>query len=424
MTASLAIKALTQTVYDTLAGFGLQDKSLFVGCSGGRDSVLLAYACVLLYQQQKIKVPCLIHVNHHLQKDSDAWATLVGNFASKHGVLCATKHIYLDDDSENGARAGRYQALFEAIGDDGVLLLGHHLNDNSETVLMRLINGTSLHGLTGIPPYRLHKLPTKQIHICRPLLSLSRQEITTLAKKLHLPFVDDPTNTEGSARAIIRRLIPQLNELNPQAAANIHRTSRLLAQSEAILAPLVADTLQAVQVSEWAGNQIIAIDKLHTVAEPLQKAVLACFIKGDLLYNPNSNLVADVYTLCLRKNGDHQTLFYYDGYVICRYDDYLYRYCRAFWASLAGHSYADDTALVLDDRRFLLSDIVPCRLSCPLKKVSKTDKITYRHKTLSGKKVYQTLRVPVWLRRHLYVADDLLISFGRYWQLGYSNTVK
>lgn len=385
--------------------------------------MLLAYVCILLHQQQKITTPCLVHVNHHLQSQCHDWAALVANFARRYGVLYELRPIYLADDSENGARRGRYQAFFEVVADDGVLLLGHHLDDNAETVLMRLVNGTSLHGLTGIAPYRLYQQATKQIHICRPLLAFSRQEITTQVTALGLPFVDDPTNTDGSARAVIRTILPQLAKLNPQVCANIHRTSTLLAQSKAILAPWVADSLQALILSEWGGTQVLAIDKLQSLDPALQMATLALFIKGKAPYHPPQRLVTQIHTLCLRNDSDHQSQFVHDGFVFCRYDNELYRYPQAFWHSLAKPSYATDTALVLDGTAFALDIMVGAPFGV-IQKIDHTTKIRYRHKVLSGKKLYQTLRIPVWLRTHLYLADYRLMSFGHCWQLGYPNDTK
>lgn len=385
--------------------------------------MLLAYVCILLHQQQKIQPPCLIHVNHHIQSQCHTWAALVSEFAGKHGVLYQLKSIHLVDDSENGARRGRYQAFFEVVADDGVLLLGHHLDDNAETVLMRLVNGTSLRGLAGIPPYRPHKLPNKQIHICRPLLGLSRQAITTQVQALGLPFVDDPTNTDGSTRAIIRTILPQLAKLNPKANANIHRTSTLLAQSLAILTPLVAQTLQAVLLSEWGDTQVLAIDQLCQLSTPLQMATLALFIKGKAPYHPPQRLVTQIHTLCLRNDSDHQSQFLHGDFVFCRYDNELYRYPQAFWHSLAKPSYATDTALVLDGTAFALDAMVGAPFGV-LQKIDHTTKIHHQNKQLSGKKLYQTLRIPVWLRTHLYLADHRLVSFGRCWQLGYPNDTK
>lgn len=412
---------LSAVVYDALCAYGVQNKPLYIACSGGRDSMVLAHTCIMLYRTQKIRMPVILHVNHHLQDAAASWSALVQAFATQYNVPCRVLDIFLPNASENTARLARYQACYEQMLSDSVLLLAHHLDDNAETVLMRLVNGTSLHGLTGIAAYRAVTLADKQLHVCRPLLALSRATITAWAQAQKLPYVDDPTNSTGdNARSLIRQhIMPKLQQLNPKAAHNIHRTTLLLHNAQQIvqanLPPLADLLIKNEAFSAGQGLDIVALGQYST---PVQLALLAQFIKNDADYGASYDFVQRVWQLCHTKNSDHNTQLQWQASVFCRYDKVLYRYNNAFWQTLTSMpstlTYrSDGYYLLLGDKEFFSGYKTGLA-----QKIDKNTVVSYRHKHLSGKKLYQTLRIPVWLRAHLYLIDDVaLVSFGQRWLL-------
>lgn len=411
----------------------LSGRSLYLACSGGRDSLVLAYVCVQLHKAGVLDKPVLIHVNHNIQNASGAWAKGVQNFAQRHELPCHIISVKLTDTSEQGARQARRLAFFETMADDGVIALAHHSDDQAETVLMRMINGTGIKGLGGMHVWQTHKQNTKTIHLFRPLLSVSRFDISTYAHAHALPYVDDPTNETGdNVRAIFRRqIIPILRQINPKATANIARTATLAKHSHTLLNHHIKDTLayclmndcdwqctlQGVAYPNW--QSCLDVGLLLALDDETQTAILHAFIQGD---EPNSAPYAFIYRvkdLCHKTATDHQTVLFWQGqmaWVFVRYDKVLYRYDYRVWQALqqqmtawadgGGITLANEQKTVCFRRHFLVGE------NTVLKTLSKTDKITINigenspnYKTLSGKKLYQTLRIPVWHRKHLFLLD-------------------
>lgn len=132
---------------------------------------------------------------------------------------------------EEVARTLRYAFLEEVRQREGFdcILTAHHADDSAETMLLNLLRGTGLRGLTGIPPVRGR--------IRRPLLGMTRAELARYAEAHHVPHVEDATNEKDDmTRNLLRhRVMPVLRAANPRAVENMARTAALLAADEAAL---------------------------------------------------------------------------------------------------------------------------------------------------------------------------------------------
>lgn len=401
-------------------------RPLYLACSGGRDSLALAFVCLQLYKKGLLPtLPTLLHVNHQLQAQADAWADGVEAFAKLHGFSCQILKVSLINGDENEARTARYQACFGQMDEGGVLLLAHHQNDQAETVLMRLVSGAGLTGLAGMQAWQTRQSQGKTLHLFRGWLGVSRDEISRYADRHALPYVDDPTNETGdNARSVIRReLVPILKTLNPEAIVNIARTAHVIAQEKTVLdthigALLVDCTVPSL--SFGAHQTVLDIDKLTKNPVPTQYALLRAFIQGDGRYGAAFAFVERVFELCQRTDGDHKTELFWQGdkeggVVFCRYRGQLYRYSAKLW-----RAFNEPSKCVVAEAGVLsiaLGDYYqPIQGASKLCLVSSQDKIAYKNKHLSGKKLYQTLGIPAWLRPHLYLADfggeKRLVSVG------------
>lgn len=389
---------------------------LFLACSGGRDSLALAYACYLLYQDGKLPaLPTLLHVHHGIQSANDDWARHVHTWAMAHGFICHVLFVKLNKKDETCARNARYQAMMDKMNDGDVLLLAHHEGDQAETVLMRLIYGAGIQGLSGIKAWQDKTLNGKTIRLHRPWLSVSRKDITAFAKTHALPYVDDPTNDDtDNARNFIRNeILPKLHTLNPQASTNIARSAELLTQSHAILNPIITQALMSClhhNMSDEPHQSVLDIGKLHTFDSHTQSAIIHTWLKSDEPTPPPSHLIAQIITLSHHSPDQRAQIFWQGrrGHVVCRHRQYLYRFYDKAWAFLQGQ-----------DSPLMLTVPADARL------LSSTDKVLVpihgmiRH--LSGKKLYQTLGVAPFFRQHLHLIERTdgmwLIAPYQAWQL-------
>lgn len=412
----------------------LANRTLYLACSGGRDSLSLAYGCYLLHQAGKIEqLPILLHVHHGWQEANNDWARDVAAWADQFGFDCRILPIKLPKNSETHAREARYAALISVMNEGDVLMLGHHQHDQAETMLMRLANGSGVSGLAAMREWQ--QMGDKLIQLWRPLLGVSRDEISRFADEYHLPYVDDPTNVDDEhARGKLRNhILPRLCELNPKAVQNIARTGLLLAQASDIIDELIDEKLADVtdRLAQSGYYEMLDINKLLALSSALQSTLIHRWLGLSEPMPPPKRLVDDVLCLAHRTDGDHQTQLLWQSrlnYVICRYQSKLYRYQEAAWACLMVQNYPnviyhDDKIILKSHERLSIVWQMPHQIkNISAERVLRQTKVNINHKRLHGKKLVQKLGIPTWLRLNLWIikSDDrpaLLITLGRAWRL-------
>lgn len=209
------------------------DDKVLVALSGGCDSVCL---CLVL---KFLKVDFAVaHVNHMIRANALRDENFCKDFAKKIGADFYLKTVDIPSiakkqgiSEELAGRNARYEFFDELCKENGFtkIAVAHNLNDNAETVLMNLIRGSGLKGLTGIPKTRNN--------IIRPLIDVSRQEIEEFAANYGESYVTDETNfSEDYTRNKIRNsVIPELMEISNAALSNISRTTEILTRDDAFL---------------------------------------------------------------------------------------------------------------------------------------------------------------------------------------------
>ncbi|MEO7066713.1 MAG: tRNA lysidine(34) synthetase TilS [Rhodanobacter sp.] len=225
--------------------------SLCVAFSGGPDSTALLHALAQLPEARQRGLRAL-HVNHGLQDTSDAWAEHCQRVCHSLQLPCDVLRVQVERSSgmglEAAARNARYSALAGQLHDGEWLLLGHHRDDQVETVLLKLLRGAGPEGLGGMRELR----PFGHSQLWRPLLDLPRQQLLDYVDALQLPFIDDPSNADTKlARNQLRHeILPRLERYWPQTAASILHS--------AALSRAAADTLKA----QW----LISLESLRDPA--------------------------------------------------------------------------------------------------------------------------------------------------------------
>lgn len=211
-----------------------KDKLYLVALSGGADSVcLLRCLKALGYRFEAI------HCNFRLRgEESDRDELFCQELCRKLGIPLHLVHFDTRSYAqlhhvsiEMAARELRYahfKNLCKDMGAGGVCV-GHHQDDSVETILINLVRSTGIHGLTGIAP--------KNDYIYRPLLCVSRKEITDYLQNIQQNYITDSTNLVPDVQRNKMRLevIPLLESINPAAQQNILQTAQRLADVVSIL---------------------------------------------------------------------------------------------------------------------------------------------------------------------------------------------
>lgn len=211
---------------------------ILVALSGGPDSAALAWAVT-----RSGRTARAVSVDHGLTASKalmQAAAGISARLGMAHSVVAAPDV----GDSETALRAARLSVLEAARIGDEVIVTGHTLDDQAETVLGNVLRGTGTAGLAGIPRARHPFL--------RPMLEIRRSEARAVAEEAGLPFVDDPQNEDPSVRRNRLRIetIPRLaDEFNPRLIEALGRLGAVAADDDATLEARA----DRVPVRSWGG---------------------------------------------------------------------------------------------------------------------------------------------------------------------------
>ena len=237
-----------------------------VALSGGADSVAL----LLLLKEHGFNVHAA-HCNFHLRGvESDRDEAFCVELCQELGVELHRAHFDTHEYAElhkvsieMAARELRYrwfEQLRQDIGAAGVCV-AHHRDDSVETVLLNLVRGTGLRGLTGIQP--------RNGYILRPLLCVSRVEIEAFLTEKGQKYVTDSTNLEADVlRNKVRlQVLPLLRELNPAVSENIQRTAENLVEAQEVLDVILdnykeSNVLEISEIEKYGSSEYIVFEWL------------------------------------------------------------------------------------------------------------------------------------------------------------------
>lgn len=201
--------------------------TLCVSFSGGPDSTALLHALASMPEARARKLRAL-HIDHGLHADSAHWAERARQFCAVLEVPCSVVRVHVQPHGEGleaAARHARYAALGATLGAGEWLLLGHHRDDQAETVLLKLMRGAGPDGLGGMRPMR----PLGRGNLWRPLLNVARAELRAYVDRHALPALHDPSNddTRLSRNLLRQQILPALSAQWPQAAESIVHSAAL-----------------------------------------------------------------------------------------------------------------------------------------------------------------------------------------------------
>ena len=243
---------------------------IVLGISGGPDS------SALLDIFSKLKPKCdleliIAHVNYNLRGiDSKKDKEFVEKLAKKYNLPLKILNLEIQEKNnlEEKLRDIRY-AFFEKVRSENkfdLVAVGHNLDDQAETLLMRLIRGSGMNGLSA--------MQFKNNTIIRPLLNITRKEIILYLKTEKLKYRTDKTNAQSIflRNKLRNKLIPLIErEYNPQIKQALANTATSLAEDYAVIEQA---TLQA-----WNKNGGLEVKKILKLPVAIQKRILEKIIR-------------------------------------------------------------------------------------------------------------------------------------------------
>lgn len=226
-------------------------KNLIVAYSGGLDSTCLLHAAHSLSAASGRQLRAL-HINHGLQDAASDWQRHCERQCADLQIELACQAVELPGDaSEDEARQARYAVFESRIRGDETLLLAQHLDDQLETLLLRLMRGAGPAGLAGMPERR----DLGQGQLLRPWLSLGRSELQRFAGEHALSWVEDASNasTAFDRNFCRQEILPRLEDRWPGYRDSWSKSQALLAESAELLTDLAHIDLGRLSADQAGG---------------------------------------------------------------------------------------------------------------------------------------------------------------------------
>ncbi|MCL4558916.1 MAG: tRNA lysidine(34) synthetase TilS [Deltaproteobacteria bacterium] len=317
---TISSKAVEERFYRFVGRFDLfKGKGrIGMGVSGGPDSVCLALL-MKRYARQMLLEPVVIHVNHHLRgKESDrderfvrelARDTLGLEFAG-YDVRFTRKELK-GNSPEAIARDKRYAAFDQARRtlNLGCIALAHTMNDNAETVLLNMLRGTGITGISGIPPVR--------DYIVRPMLGLSRDDVMAYLRSKKAAYMHDSTNDSADhlRNRVRREIIPGLIKLNPGFLNHALSLACDLREIDGFLNDASLKAYADVATDNGHGKLFLDIKKLLGYDRPIIERILQKAIRAmlDTHYNPRREYIDHTMDILMNRDDNSRTLAMFPG---------------------------------------------------------------------------------------------------------------
>lgn len=295
-------------------------RKLVVALSGGLDSMALLEACVSLQQAGELPFEGLrvIHVNHGLSRNAEDWETHCRSWCQYRQVAFYAQRVSFEreagDSLEAIARQARYAVFEQQLGADEALLLAHHLDDQAETVLLRLLRGAGSRGLAGMPESR----PLGPGVLWRPWLATSRKQIEQWAQQRSLSWVEDDSNANLTlSRNYLRhQVLPVVAEHWPGWRHSISQSAELSADADEILQEFAERELAALGATADAP---LPCGPVLAMTPARQRLLIRQWLLRQIGETPGRRLVQRVRQEMLGAADDAQPKIVWQHHVLRRY---------------------------------------------------------------------------------------------------------
>ncbi len=302
---------------------GHAEKAIAVAYSGGLDSTVLLHLAHAYAAPKGMRL-FAFHIHHGLNARADDWLSHCREICGQLGITFEARRVTLNlqegEGTEAAARRERYAALADMCARHGVglLLTAHHEDDQAETVLLQLMRGAGVAGLSGmevlgaIPGTEGETLPK----LLRPLLAVSRQALESRAKKNHLAWVEDDSNQDDRyARNAIRlKVAPVLSLFFPGFERRVTRSAQHMQSAGRLLRALAEMDRETCR-----DGDTLDIARMVALGEDRFDNLFRFWLGEHGLRMPSAAWLKEAKTQLLDAREDAQVKLELEGAVIRRY---------------------------------------------------------------------------------------------------------
>jgi tRNA(Ile)-lysidine synthase len=281
------VPAMLNQIRKTIASHSMLQRGdhLVVAVSGGPDSVALLRLLALLTEEFRLRLTTA-HLNHGLRgEEADEDEAFVRRLCDGMGISCICKKMDIRTLAEGKRRSleeigreERYRFLHETAEKCGAvkIALGHHRDDQAETVLLHLLRGSGPEGLRGI-------LPVRDGRIIRPLLDVGRSDILAFLRRERLTYRLDSSNESPLflRNRIRNELIPGLAvNYNPRLIAGLCQTAGIIRREDDYLRGVVRQIISRWGIDTGSKEVALPVVDFLVLHEAIQGRIIKCLLEG------------------------------------------------------------------------------------------------------------------------------------------------
>lgn len=292
--------------------------SILVGFSGGLDSTVLLHA---LAQHLELRDKlCAVHVHHGLSPQANQWLGHCKQFAKRLSIAFLSRMVSIQTtrNLEATARMARYDVFLSLLKKNDALLLAHHQDDQAETILLQLLRGAGIDGLSGMTSERA--LAAGKLY--RPLLHCTRDTLLSYARHHQLSWVEDESNhnIEFSRNYLRHQVLPLLRDKWPGVTATLSRAALHCQEARMNLEDLALIDAETLQKKPG----VLSLTTLKTLNRARLSNVLRVWIKHHGVQLPSAAVFSRLIDELIFASMDALPQIQWGAVCVRRYQDNLY----------------------------------------------------------------------------------------------------
>lgn len=415
---------------------------LIVGFSGGLDSTVLLH--VLASHPFLLPKLIAVHVNHGISMHSLHWQRDCERFCQHLGINLITQTVHFDRSAnlEERARIARYEVFSSLMTEQDCLVLGHHLDDQAETLLLQLFRGAGIDGLAAMTEFGHLELGK----IARPFLHHSRKQLEHYAVLQQLTWSEDESNQDiNYSRNYLRhQIMPLLRKKWPGVEGNIARTATHCQQAKKNLDALATYDVSCPKIKSLEENRTCTTFRGLPAVNGQQTSIKNSLFIG-LLKGLEFERVSNILRVWLRNNHvqlpatatfhrliDEVILanasaipeVSWGEIIIRRYQEHLYLDRKNIdnfpggmvqWSEFPSPLILQDTGISLLAKKAKQGLVIPKGAQISVRFRQGGEKFYWHGQTKNLKKLLQEWGVPPWLRERIplvYFNEQLAAVIG------------
>ena len=401
---------------------------LALAYSGGLDSSVLLVLAAAYAKQQQLPLHAL-HIHHGLSPHADAWVAHCAATCAALQVPFAFERVSVNRGDaaglEGSARSARYLALGRLClaTDSQFLMAAHHQDDQAETLLMQMLRGSGVAGLSGMDSWNTapNLLGHPSLVMLRPLLQESRVSLAEYAAEHALQHIEDESNADlrFTRNALRHQVMPLLENIVPGFAARMGRAAQHTQAAQALIEALAADDMAACRLGDG-----LAVSALQALSDERINHVLRLWLGQSGARMPSTARLLEMRKQLFAAKDNARITIYHEALALHRYQGCIYAAPRQAPVPLLDQY--DEALPVLSQDFFWRGEAVldfpafrgrlhfhaaehgfareymqqQC-LTLHLRRGGERLKLAANRPTRDMKSHYQSLQIPFWIRQQL-----------------------